>query len=261
MLCSEWHHNQFVKLFFRLFVAFALLNLISFISALRINCDYVAVKNLISTCKTSDLEVSNPNETVTSMSGTLPGVLDYAKVTSFEIKSSPALEFLPRDIQKFFPNLEKISISNTGLKIITSDNLRNFTKLKSLILRNNKLNELDYELLKFNPNIEEIDLSGNDLKYLGKNILKPLESLKKFDISNNICANETANNPSEIRKLKIKLNENCRHPQNDTSAFKSSASFVAVCLMAILLCVLLIRCLKFIVNKWKWIKIIFNKTT
>lgn len=226
-----------------------LLNLISFISALRVNCEYVAVKNLISTCKTSDLEVNNPNETVTSMSGTLPGVLDYANITSFEIESSPALEFLPRDIQKFFPNLEKIIIFETGLKSITSDNLRNFTKLKSLVLRNNKLSEIDSEIFKFNRKIEEIDLSGNELKHLGQNFLKPLESLKKFDISNNICANETANNPAEIRKLKVRLNENCRHPQNDASAFKSSASFVALCLMAILLCVLLIKCLRCIVNK------------
>lgn len=230
-------------------VSFTLLNLISIISSLRIDCEYFAIKKLVSICKVSDLAVSSTNETVTGVSGTLPGIVDYANITSLDIDSSPELEFLPSGIEKFFPNLEKIAIVETGLRAITSDDLKEFPKLKSLILRNNKLSEIDSNLFEFNQHVEHIDLSGNELKFIGTNVLKPLANLKKINISNNQCANETASDPSEIKKLKVRLNENCRHPQHEISAFKSSASFVALCLLAILLSVLLVRCIKFVINK------------
>lgn len=224
-------------------------NSLPLILSLRIDCEYLADDDVISSCKSSNLTVVNSNETVTSVSGTLSANLEYSNITSLEIESSPELEFLPLGIQKFFPNLEKISLIQTGLKIITSDDLKNFPKMKSLILRNNKLSEIDSKLFVFNKNIEEIDFSGNEIKHVGENFLKSLENLTKLDFSNNVCFNGTANNSVEVKRLKAKLNENCQNPLHEISAFKTSAGFAVLCLIAIFVSYLLIRCIKFIVDR------------
>lgn len=194
-----------------------------------------------------NLEVTDPNENVTSISGTLSSVINYDNITTFKVDSSPQLEYLPSGIEKFFPNLQEIVINETGLKVLSQNNLKRFPKLKTLVVRENQLEQLDTNVFEFNDGIEEIDLSGNKLNNLPANSFRVLKNLKKLDLTNNVCVNDTAQNPRELRKLKTKLSDSCvrTHPIN---AWSFTFNLLLVVLLSVLFVFLLIFCIKNIVN-------------
>lgn len=218
-------------------------------SAIRINCNYLTKQNsVVSECVIFDLEVKFPNETVSSISGNLPGVLNYEKVKTFRVKDSPRFEFIPTGIEKFFPNVERIEISRSGLKNLTQNNLKNFSNLKFLNLTSNQLDHLDSDVFEFNDKIEEIDLSENNLKSIRVASLKVLTNLKKLDLSNNLCINETAENEVELKRLKIKLIESCSQ-SSSTMSFDFFFYVVFFCLLAVLFAFLLIFLIKCVTGK------------
>lgn len=234
--------------FFSVRIFLLILSFASTTLTLRINCDYVAKQSVISECVAYDLEVKHSNETVTSISGNLPGVIDYETIKTFRVKFSPLLEFIPSGIEKFFPNIEEIIISQSGLTNLTQDNLKNFSNLRSLILNNNKLEHLDSDVFEFNDKIEEIDLGENRIKVLRVESLKVLKNLKKIDLSNNQCINQTAENQLELKRLKIKLSENCS-PSSPTSYFDFFVNIVFFVLLAVLFVFLLIFVINCVVDK------------
>lgn len=204
---------------------------------------------MISACNTRELEVTSQNETVTSVSGKLMDVLIYDNIKSLRIESSPMLQFFPKKIEKFFPNIEKLTITQTGLKIFTTDDIKPFTKLKNLDLSENQLEELNAELFAFNEDIEEIDLTGNKLKHLGENFLKFAGKLKTIDMSENVCINASAKNPVELKRLKIKLNENCPASKVKIDKLKFSLNFVLISFAVIIFVAIVWNCMKCIVKK------------
>lgn len=213
------------------------------LTSLRIDCDYKVEHSVITECVTKNLEVRTWNESVTIISGNLLGELIYDEIKTFTVNESPLLEFLPTGIEKFFPNLEKIEISDSGLKNLTQNSLKNLTKLRFLILNNNKLEDIDSNPFEFNNKIEKVDLSGNQIKIFQVGSLKVLKHLKKLDLSNNLCINETADNPFELKKLKINIYENCA-PSRETNFFDFLFNVGFFCLLAVLFAFLLI----FVIN-------------
>ena len=220
----------------------------SFSDAIRIECDYVLYNSLISECNTRDLTVKFYNETVTSVSGKLMDILVYEEIKSFKIEASPMLQFFPKGIEKFFPNVEKISVTQTGLKTITYNDLKNFPKLKTLILRQNQLKELEASLFELNREIEDVDLSNNKLEHLGVNFLKFAEHLNSIDVTNNICVNGSAKTPVEFKRLKMRFSENCPPSKTTVSAAKFSSSFVLLSFAVIIFALIVFNCIKFIVE-------------
>lgn len=204
---------------------------------------------MISACITRDLEVKFQNETVSSVSGKLMDVLIYDSIRSLKIESSPLLEFFPKKNEKFFPNIEKLAITQTGLRIITGDDLKPFEKLKTLDLSENQLEELDAELFAFNEKIEEVDLSGNKLKHLGVHFLKFAGNLKTIDMSENICVSGSAKNFVELKILKIKMKENCPASEVKIDKVKFSLNFVLISFAVMIFVAIVWNCIKFLANK------------
>lgn len=218
------------------------------VTSFKLNCYYAAINYVISECNVRELEVKHPNETVTGISGTLSSVVNYDNITTFKVDSSPQFEYLPLGIEKFFPNIDKIEITGTGLKILTQDNLKRFPKLKTLVASYNELEYLDTNVFEFNDVIEEIDLSGNKLKHLPSNSFRVLRNLKKLDLMDNVCVNDTAKTPRELRKLKSILSDNCLRLQPINSWSFTLNLLIALLLSVLFLC-LLIFCIKSIVKK------------
>ncbi|CRL08249.1 CLUMA_CG020885, isoform A [Clunio marinus] len=147
----------------------------------------------ISECLVRKLEIKQENDTVTGISGTLSEVIDYDRISKFKVISSPDFKYFPMGIEKFFPNLEEIIISNTGLKTLPTEALRNFHKLRKIHVTYSQLQELEQNVFFFNGDIEEVNLSENNLTRIGVNAFKHLHKLKKLNLMNNFCINETAN--------------------------------------------------------------------
>lgn len=214
--------------------------------AIRINCDYRSVGSFINECRLSSLEVNNRSDTVTSVSGTLPAILNYKAIKILVINSSPNLSFLPNGLERFFADIETFEVSETGLTALTAADLEKFPDLTKLVFKENQIKVLDMKTFEFNQKIEEIDLSGNKLSQFSGDFLKFLPNLKKIDLSNNVCINETAENPLEILELRFKLSENCG---GEISLVKSSFSFFGVCLVAAMFLVALVAFIKFVIKK------------
>lgn len=217
--------------------------MITLASSLRINCVYKKVDLFVSECAATELEVKNACDRVTSVSGTITDVVDYEKIKTLVISASPNLEYFPAGIETFFPNLEEITITQTSLKSLTANNLKNFTGLKKLVLSENILESLNGKLFEFNKEIEEIDLSGNKITHIGDELFEFLPNLKEFDMGENQCFNQTDKNLS--MDLKLKIIKNC---SNQIDFLKSSGLFFAFLLFAILFVFILYSCLKFVIQ-------------
>lgn len=213
---------------------------------IRINCDYRSVGSFINECRLSALKVTNRSDTVTSVSGTLPAMLDYKAIKTLRISSSPNLAFLPSGLERFFANIETLEVNGTGLTGLNAADLEKFPDLTKLVLKENQIKVLDSKTFEFNHKIEEIDFSGNKLAHFSGDFFKFLPNLRKLDLSNNVCINESADTPLEILKLKFMLIENCG---SEISIVKSSFSFLGLCLVAALFVVALVAFVKFIIKK------------
>lgn len=215
--------------------------------SVRIDCEYFADTFAISECATSNMKVLNRNETVSSISGTLLGVVDYAKIKSMRIEQSPHLEYFPTGLEKFFPNLEKLVITETGLKILEKEDLEVFPALKTLLINNNQLQRLNSNIFESNSDLENINLSDNKLDHVGADALKSLTKLKHVEMFNNVCINQTAQDDLEMKRLRISLRESC-------SSSKSIGNvvffgFIGIFFLAILFMLVLVNVIKFIVKK------------
>lgn len=185
------------------------------------------------------------NDTVTKISGTLGAIVSYKKIKTFKVEASPLLEYFPRGLENFFPNLETLVITQTGLKYFTADDIKVFPNLTSLFLNGNQLEEIYAKTFEFNEKLETIDLSANKLSNVGFNFFKFLKNLKSINLSNNVCINERAQNSDELKKVKIILNENCLKRISNYGLY---FSIFLLLLATLFFVVLLFTCFKWIIN-------------
>lgn len=136
-------------------------------------------------CVVYDLEITSPDDTITSVDGnTDPS--DY--YLSLQIKNQK-VNFIPKNIASFFPQLEELEISSSGLEWIEQVNIRELPNLKKLNLEKNKLEILEKDLFDFNTELETINISANQLKYVNKDIFYKLSNLRSVYLGQNTCTN------------------------------------------------------------------------
>lgn len=88
------------------------------------------------------------------------------------------LQWFPKGIEQFFPNLKGIRANNNDIKVITKDDLKVFPKLQYFDFFNNELTMLDGDLFSMTPNLQYIDFNHNKIKKIGKNTFKSLINLQ-----------------------------------------------------------------------------------
>lgn len=142
-------------------------------------------------CIVYDLVITRPDDTITSLNGkTDPKYYEYK---SLQIKNQ-IVNFVPKNIAIFFPELEELEITNSSLEWIEQVNIRELTNLKKLNLEKNKLEILEKDLFDFNKKLETVNISENKLQFLHKNIFYKLTNLRSIDIEDNICTRSFYNN-------------------------------------------------------------------
>lgn len=138
---------------------------------------------------------------------------DYLTIKSFFVHKSPSCRYLPSGVEKFLTQLEVLVIAGTGLKSITSSDLKPFELLKELYLNDNELAMLDSDLFEFNPEITIVNFNTNQLKQIGHDLLVPLTHLQKIAFNGNDCIDMKADNAFELAALMTELREKC--PQTE----------------------------------------------
>ena len=103
---------------------------------------------LIEFCETQNLNITSTNETITSVNGRTESTNMQAIVIPSQL-----VHYLPKGIDKFFPNLKGLSVFNSNLKSVMQDDFKPFTQLKFVGFLRNDLETLDNDLFEFNPKL------------------------------------------------------------------------------------------------------------
>lgn len=121
------------------------------------------------------------------------------------------LASVPKQVVKFYQNIQALYLRNTSLTQISSADLQPFPLLVHLTLWDNDLQVLDGDLFKFTPNIRYIDFDNNKLIHIGLNILNSLRNLTYALFNNNTCISTSVNSAAspDIASLKLELSTKC----------------------------------------------------
>ncbi|KAG5679113.1 hypothetical protein PVAND_008705 [Polypedilum vanderplanki] len=131
----------------------------------------------------------------------------FTDVEVFGIHNAPNLKHFPRNIKNVFKNLIRIGISQSNLSKITSEDLKDFPKLKGLYLHFNQIEVIRKDTFKFNPEIEEIILKYNKIKHIEPKAFSKLRNLKELDLTGNSCQFEWAGKREEVLEIIKKIEE------------------------------------------------------
>lgn len=96
---------------------------------------------------------------------------DHSHVVGFIIRDH-MFELAPRDIYRFFPNLEAITFNRNGLKEITRDDIFGLPKLRVLNFHINNIKQIDSNLLENNFLIEAFSVADNPVRHVGLSAFK-----------------------------------------------------------------------------------------
>jgi hypothetical protein len=127
---------------------------------------------------------------------------EYSNIHRFWI-GQETIWYLPKGIDKFFPNLNNLAVDNCELKEITQDDLKVFPKLVRLELNHNDIKVLQKDLFKFNPKIYYIKLSRNEINFIDAKVFDNLNSLDIVDLELNRCMSDKyiGNQIVEMKKV------------------------------------------------------------
>lgn len=157
-------------------------------------------------CLVRNVSSATPHEPISSITNKF---LNLEEIKSFYIYQSPRCFYIPFGIEKYFPHIETLFITHSGLKTVTNEDLKPFRHLKGLYMHNNQIESLGKDFFIYNTEIEEVNLSDNKLRNLAFDVLEPLISLEKIEIFRNTCIDSGAATADDIQVLKNTLHEQC----------------------------------------------------
>ena len=198
------------KLSAKVFIFLSLLYAVSAQLYMECNYQFLHIQNLkdFFTCdaKLKSSRFSRQIERVST--DYLQSEVDLAAVQYLQILFQP-IDFIPRRVEHFFPNLVGLRISNGKIKQLTKRDLQPFYKLELLSLDGNKIEVLDSDLFDYTPNLKWIYFDYNNIAQVGQGIFDSLVYLKQVNLELNPCISRDVWGRTEIAKLKSELPRKC----------------------------------------------------
>ncbi|KAL7041123.1 hypothetical protein ACKWTF_000657 [Chironomus riparius] len=133
---------------------------------------------------------------ITSITGTHIDLKTNEDVTGF-YSNYKIIQYFPRDLEKFFKNLELIYIEFAGLKEIHQADLKPFQKLIYLSLGYNSIKVLESGVFDANPNLEILSFVANDLVHIEPDVFDNLPKLRCFWFGRT-CVDKFVNSRDEV---------------------------------------------------------------
>lgn len=120
------------------------------------------------------------------------------------------VNYFPSNLCEIFPNLEMLVIFHSGLKDISSRDLKNLNNLEILWIENNDLKVIDADLFVNNPKLEFIAISSNKITRVNFGAFSHLQNLEKLFFEYNPCQSTLATNRDSVKKLIEDIHNNCK---------------------------------------------------
>lgn len=149
----------------------------------------------------------NVRETITDVTGPLSEGTSFADVKIIDIRGF--CNFMPAGFDKYFENIEGFSSYNTSMKTISSDDLKQFPKLRELWIYFNLLEVLPSNLFEHNPNIESIHFKVNKIKYIGPEFFTYIPKLSVVNFATNECIDRNVDSDKSLVLLKREIKKKC----------------------------------------------------
>lgn len=118
-------------------------------------------------------------------------------------------QFVPSDVQTFFPNIEGLQVANSELKELQNADMQQFPNLKQLFMSENELQSLENDVFEPCPNIEYVNLGHNNIMHMGTDIFAPLKNLQYCNFAGNGCIDTKMESPNAIQQFSKDLENQC----------------------------------------------------
>lgn len=162
----------------------------------------------IYTCKV--VEIFNPElDDVSQIFGNHQPGKTNADVIGFDVENSHFFTVIPRNIEKFFPNLIAFELSNGRLTSVSPIDLAPWKNLTHFRAAQNKIETLDGDLLQNSLKIFYLSFRDNLIRNVGAGLLSNLSQLTSVFFRNNACISLDGTTPQGIEKLKSSLLTSC----------------------------------------------------
>lgn len=177
-------------------------------NALELDCDYkmskVFNKILHYKCTASNFSSVNEATNLLIVNGNHEEALTNQNVDVLIIKNMTC-HYLPNDMDIHFPNVNHLDITNSGLKVITKNNMKMFPRLKYLYIRQNPIKTLPSQLFEHNQQLQFINLSDNKIKFIDADVFDVISSLISVNLERNDCIDMSSYNDIDTLKAQIAL--------------------------------------------------------
>lgn len=142
---------------------------------------------------------------------------DVKGITSYGL-----LNFFPKHITNFFPNIEYVHFSHGNITAVTKDDLSQFnSKLKRLFLNYNKIEVIEADLLADQKDLEVFYINNNNLRHVEGKAFEGLKNLKTFYAFNNPCTAKD-DHVKEDRDEALKIIEDVEKKCKDENYYRSA---------------------------------------
>lgn len=132
-----------------------------------------------------DVEITTPNETITSISDeTADHYQNQKKITALNFINQ-TINYMPQGFENFFKEISGITIRRSKLKAITNQNLKPFKHLVELYVDQNEIKSIDSDVFKTNLKLRNVNFEGNQLEALHGDLFKFNSYLKYINFENN----------------------------------------------------------------------------
>jgi hypothetical protein len=178
-----------------------------------LNCEFSSeneyqVIGKVYRCDSKNLSTTTEDDTVTETSGDHETGKDDTDVRLLKIEQQN-IPRLPKNLNKFFPDLVGLIIDSSNLRVISKHDLSAFSKLNILFIGHNRIENLDADTFEETPDIEWLVFTDNFTKRISDDVLKSLSKLNFANFLRNTYINRKAVNGHEIELLKEEIKVKC----------------------------------------------------
>ena len=160
-------------------------------------------------CEVTNDVIINSQETTTvnRVIGTHGQGKSHNDVKQFNAEDK-IIEYFPKGLEYFFPNIKVLSIMSCGLKEIHQSDLEMFPELRWASFYDNNIQVLEKGLFSKNPKLGYIFFNRNKIIFIHDEVFKNLPKLTHIGLGNNECINGYYDS-SDFQDLFRTISTNC----------------------------------------------------
>jgi hypothetical protein len=183
--------------------------------AINMDCKFFQINstdNVSTQCTVEKLVVTSSSDEITSVNNQPVSSGFDDKVAKIYIKDK-TVEYFPRGIEKFFPNVRELTIYNSKLKVISKSDLQQFPKLTMFQLSYNDVEVLNDDLFEHNSELLWLEIESKKIKTLNATIFNPLKKLKVLSLSLPCMPAKLAMDRKKVEEIIKETRNECNKPK------------------------------------------------